>query len=39
MVAIQEWFKRLPESKLDEAKKVADKWNFEGALNKEKMQV
>ena len=39
MVAIWEWFKRLPESKLDEGKKVADKWNFKGAPNKKEMQV
>ena len=38
-VAVQNWFKNLPQSKKDEAEEVARKWNREGAPNKEKMLV
>jgi hypothetical protein len=37
--AIRKWFDELPKSKLEEAKKVAEKWNSEGAPDKEKMLV
>lgn len=37
--AIRDWYDNLPKSKQDEAKRVAKKWNSEGAPNKEKMHV
>jgi hypothetical protein len=36
-VVIRKWFNELPESKVDEAMKVAKKWNFKGGSNKDKM--
>ena len=38
-VVIRKWFNELPKSKLDEAEKVAEKWNSEGAPNKDKMSM
>jgi hypothetical protein len=37
--AVRKWFNELSRSKLEEAEKVAEKWNTEGALNKEKMAM
>lgn len=36
-VAIRKWFNELPRSKVEEAEKVAEKWNSEGAPDKGKM--
>jgi hypothetical protein len=38
-VAVRKWFKELPSSKLEEAKRVAKKWNAEGVSDKAKMLV
>jgi hypothetical protein len=38
-VAIRKWFDELPRSKLEEAKKAAEKWNTEGAPDKDKMAM
>jgi hypothetical protein len=37
--AVRKWFNELSPSKLEEAKKVAIKWNTEGAPNKDKMAM
>lgn len=37
--AVRAWYKTLPASKLEEATKAAEKWNTEGAPNKDKMLV
>jgi hypothetical protein len=37
--AVREWFRELPQSKKDEAKKAAEKWNSEGAHDKNRMHV
>jgi len=38
-VAIRKWFDKLPKSKMKEAEAAAEKWNSEGAPNKEKMHM
>lgn len=37
--AIRKWYNELPKSKKDEAERVAEVWNSEGAPNDDKMQV
>jgi hypothetical protein len=37
--AIRKWFGQLPKSKLEEAERVAVKWNTEGAPDKAKMAM
>lgn len=37
--AVRKWFRELPSSKLEEAKRAAEKWNLEGATNKVKMDT
>jgi hypothetical protein len=38
-VAIREWYNKLSRSKIEEAERVAAKWNLEGAPNKDKMNM
>lgn len=37
--AVRKWYNELPASKLEEATKAAEKWNAEGAPDKDKMLV
>lgn len=39
MIAVRKWFDELPSSKLEEAKKAAEKWNSEGARDKNRMHM
>ena len=38
-IAVRKWFDELPLSKLEEAKKAAEKWNSEGARDKNRMHM
>ena len=38
-VAVRDWFNNLPKSKMDEAERVAKKWNEEGTPSKDKMNM
>lgn len=37
--ALRKWYSKLPESKVEEAKKAAEKWNQEGAPDKDRMHM
>jgi hypothetical protein len=38
-IAVRKWFGGLPASKLEEAKKAAEKWNAEGAPDRDRMHM